>query len=289
MKRYFSYIFRFSLYLFATIGIVFSLVFVGMQYGVFNVKGSIAERDAFFENLEETQIPPTEQASSAASYCTTGTAECGWNETREWQVVRAGLVKDREVIERVSRETGISSRLIAALVIPEQIRFFTSEREVFKRYFEPLKILGSMSQFSLGVSGIKPDTAEKIEQYANDPASVFYPGQGMAELIAYDGGDASSVRYERLTDAKDHYYSYLYTAIYIKEIQSQWEKSGYDISENREVLATLFNLGFLKSKPHPSPKVGGAPITTGGVTYYYGELGALFYNSHELLDIFPKD
>lgn len=289
MKRYLSHIFKFSLYLFAAIGLVFSLVFVGMQYGVFNVEGSIAERNSFFENLPESQAVPREQASVEAGYCVDGTVECGWNETREWQVVKAGLVKDREVIERVSKETGVSSRLIATLVIPEQIRFFTSEREVFKRYFEPLKILGSMSQFSLGVSGIKPETAEKIEQYANDPTSEFYPGVSLAKLIAYEGIASSSARYDRLTDAKNHYYSYLYTAIYIKEIQAQWEKSGYDISENREVLATLFNLGFLKSKPHSSPKVGGAPITTGGVTYYYGELGALFYNSHELLDIFPKD
>ncbi len=53
--------------------------------------------------------------------------------------------------------------MIASVVVPEQTRFFTSNREVFKRYFEPLKILGSLSQFSLGVSGIKEDTAIQIE------------------------------------------------------------------------------------------------------------------------------
>jgi hypothetical protein len=289
MKHYFSRIFRLSIYLFAAIGFVFSFVFVGMQFGLFNVQGSIAERNSFFENLAKTENIPSESTPKEPGYCLDGSTLCGWDETREWQVVRAGLLKDKEIISRVSQETGVPTRLIATLVIPEQIRFFTSEREVFKRYFEPLKILGSMSQFSLGVSGITPDTAEKIEQYANDPTSPFYPGEGIAELISYSGGASSAERYERLTDAKNHYYSYLYTAIYIKEIQAQWTRSGYNISENREVLATLFNLGFLKSKPHASPMVGGAPITTGGVTYYYGELGALFYNSHELLDTFPKN
>jgi hypothetical protein len=74
----------------------------------------------------------------------------------------------------------------------------------------------------------------------------------------------------------------LYTAIYIKEIESQWKASGVDISQNQEILATLFNLGFLKSNPHQNPGVGGAPITIGGTTYSYGELSSAFYKSKEL-------
>ena len=65
--------------------------------------------------------------------------------------------------------------MIVATVAPEQIRFFTSNRESFKKYLEPLKILVSLSKFSLGVSGIKQETANKIEEYANNPTSPFYP------------------------------------------------------------------------------------------------------------------
>ncbi|MGM3099375.1 hypothetical protein, partial [Bacillus cereus group sp. BC327] len=72
-----------------------------------------------------------------------------------------------------------------SVVVPEQTRFFTSNREVFKRYFEPLKILGSLSQFSLGVSGIKEETAIQIENQALDSTSPFYPGLGMAALFSY--------------------------------------------------------------------------------------------------------
>lgn len=294
MKRYFPHLFRTIIYIFAGIGLLFTAVFLGMQFGFFNIRGSAAERNAFFtepvtNEVEQVGTTPVAETSSDISYCVNKESLCGFDETREWQVVRGGLIKDTEIINRVSQETGVPARLLVALVIPEQIRFFTSEREVFKRYFEPLKILGSMSQFSLGVSGIKPDTAEKIEEYASDTESPLYPGEGYAELLAYSSTrNHDSERFTRLTDAKNHYYSYLYTAIYIKEIQAQWERAGFDISENREVLITLFNLGFVKSKPHSAPGVGGAPITTGGTTYYYGELGALFYNSHELLDIFPK-
>ena len=52
--------------------------------------------------------------------------------------------------------------------------------------------------------------AEKIERYASDPSSPFYPGEGMSELIRYeDGADHDAELFARLTDAKDHYYSLL--------------------------------------------------------------------------------
>jgi hypothetical protein len=211
---------------------------------------------------------------------------CVWSETREWSVVAGGLTKDKALIERVSLETGVPARLIAAVVIPEQIRFFTSNREVFKRYFEPLKILGSLSQFSLGVSGIKQDTARTIELQTKDTNSPFYPGDGYATLIAYTAGeDQDKALYNRLTDDKDHYYSYLYTALFIKQIVLQWERSGYTISQQPEIVATIFNLGFTYSQPKANPQVGGAPITVGGATYSFGELAGLFYYSKELPDL----
>jgi hypothetical protein len=175
------------------------------------------------------------------------------------------------------------------VVVPEQTRFFTSNREVFKRYFEPLKILGSLSQFSLGVSGIKQETAEQIEEYANDPSSPFYPGPGMSELIAYeDGADHDAELFARLTDAKDHYYSLLYTALYIREIEEQWKRAGFDISNNPEAVATLFNIGFKASNPNAHPRAAGSVIQTGGRAYSYGALGGLFYESGELAGEFPR-
>lgn len=280
-------VFSVFIYIFATIGLVFGMVFVGMQFGLLNIRGSIAERNAFF-NAPATSTSGGAVQSNDGAYCVGSATTCAWNETREWQVVSGGLLKDKSVMHKVSGETGVPTRLLAALVIPEQTRFFTSEREVFKRYFEPLKILGSMSQFSLGISGIKPDTALKVEEYANATSSPFYPGDGYAELLKYKNGPSDSQRYSRLTDPKDHYYSYLYTAIYIKEIEAQWKNAGFDISQRPEILSTLFNLGFVKSKPHIGATVGGAPITTGGNVYSYGQLGELFYNSDELLGELPR-
>lgn len=277
--------------LFAFIGIVFTAVFIGMQYGAFNVRGSIKDRNNFFNTIN-TKAPGGNTGTSTAEIdhsCANGAARCAWNETREWAAVSGGLAKDKAVIDKVAHEVGVSPRLIAAIVVPEQTRFFTAEREVFKRYFEPLKILGSLSKFSLGVSGIKQDTALNIEQYANDASSPFYPGPSIAALIAYKNDvDHDRELYDRLTNAKDHEYSYLYTAIFIKEITAQWNGEGFDISKNPGAVVTLFNIGFKKSLPNSNPQLGGAPITTGGQTYTYGELGSKFFASKELRDIFPN-
>ena len=266
--------------IFALIGVLFSAVFVAMQFGLLNVRGSAAERNAFFG----FPTSPLIGAASSTPPCVDVAAKvCDWRATPEWAVISAGLRKDQAVILQVSTQTGISPRMIAAAAVPEQIRFFTAEREVFKRYFEPLKILGSLSQFSLGVSGIKQETANKIEQYADDPTSPYYPGPGMYSLIAYPANAShDSALYDRLTDPKNHYYSYLYTALYIKEIEAQWQASGYDIAQNPAAVVTLFNIGFNNPHPGPAPAAGGAAITTGGTTYAYGELGADFYTSSEL-------
>lgn len=274
------------IFIFTCIGMVVTAVYFGMNHGLLNVRGSIIERNASFGAV------PTTTPEEISNGCIEGLSQikpCEWNQTVQWVVVRDALAKDAPLIARISEETGVSQRMIAAAVVPEQTRFFTDNREVFKRYFEPLKLLVSMSKFSLGVSGIKQDTAVLIETYANSTSSEFYPGPGIAELLAYpEGVDHDKELFNRLTDEKNHYYSYLYTAIFLKEIEAQWKKGGFDVSERPDVLVTLFNLGFPASHPNPNPKVAGAMITQGGQSYSFGYLGTLFYQSDELATSFPK-
>lgn len=139
------------------------------------------------------------------------------------------------------------------------------------------------------MSGIKQETAKQIELHAASTTSPFYPGAGMAALITYQTDvDHDAELYNRLTNAKDHYYSYLYTALYIKEIEAQWSRAGFSIKSSPGAVVTLFNIGFQKSRPNAAPAVGGATISVGGTKYTYGQLGESFYNSDELTDIFPK-
>jgi len=252
---------------FALIGFVFTFVFFGMQFGLFNVRGTIDERNDFF-------------LGSAIVSTDACTDPCDWNESPEWLTVREGLKKDALIIQKVSEETGVPARLIAAVVIPEQLRFFTSEREVYKKVFEPLKILGSLSQFSLGVSGIKLETAIEIER-RTDPS--------LTHLIAYkEGADVKKELYDRLTDSTNHYYSYLYTALFIKEIQDEWRNAGFPIDTRPGIVATLFNIGFENSRPHANPQIGGATLSIGSETYTFGSLAESFYFSDELAALFLK-
>lgn len=300
MKKFLTYALVTVVIIFALIGMAFTAVFVGMQFGLTNVRGTIEERNSFFGkvptiNFGDTASSTPEEAGPVSNGCGESTAQdasCEWNETVQWAVVKGGLEKDQALIARVSSETGVPARMIAAAVMPEQMRFFaeSSNREVFKRYFEPLKILASLSQFSLGVSGMKQKTAEEVERYASDSSSVFYPGAEYAAMVAYgtSTADKDQELFNRLTDEKDHYYSYLYTALYLKEIEMQWKRAGFDVHNRPDVLVTLFNLGFAASAPKPNPQVAGAPITIGGQRYSFGDLGATFYHSDELLAEFPQ-
>ncbi len=282
------------LLIFALIGMAFTAVYFGMEHDLLNVPGTIKERNAFFGTVPKVSTSTTtnETPTETGNDCLPpypNTTPCEWNYTAPWAVVAGGLTKDADVIKRVSEETGVPARLIAAAVVPEQIRFFTDNREVFKRYFEPLKILASLSKFSLGVSGIKQETAAQIEANAISTSSPFYTGATDAALIAYSPEviDKDKELFLRLTNEKDHYYSYLYTALFLKQITTQWEKAGYDVSNRPDVLVTLFNLGFKASAPKADPQVGGAAVTVGGQSYSFGYLGTLFYNSKELQDILP--
>jgi hypothetical protein len=295
MKRTLRYLVYTIILIFALIGMAFTAVFIGMQLGVTNVRGTIEERNSFFgpvPTIPFNASDTNDNLEPATPSCSSGLERCEWLETVQWEVVQGGLQKDQAIIDRVASETGISARMIVAAVVPEQIRFFAedSNREVFKRYFEPLKILASLSQFSLGVSGMKQKTAEEVERHANDSQSVFYPGAGLSELIAYTStsSDKATELFNRLTDEDNHYYSYLYTALYLKEIEMQWRRAGYDVSKRPDVLVTLFNLGFAASEPKPKPQVAGAPITIGGQKYSFGDLGATFYHSDELITEFPR-
>ncbi|MEY2665374.1 MAG: hypothetical protein RLZZ480_479 [Candidatus Parcubacteria bacterium] len=298
MKKVLKYTFVFVILVFAIIGMAFTAVFIGMQFGITNVRGTIEERNSFFGSVPKiigetsSGTAPQEPEGNGCTKDPNATDPCEWSETVQWEVVKGGLQKDQAVITKVANETGVPARMIAAAVMPEQMRFFAQDenREVFKRYFEPLKILASLSQFSLGVSGMKQKTAEEVERHVNDSTSSFFPGAEYATLIAYASSttDKDQELFNRLTDEKNHYYSYLYTALYLKEIEMQWKRAGYDVSRRPDVLVTLFNLGFAASEPKINPQVAGAPITIGGQKYSFGDLGATFYHSDELISEFPR-
>ncbi|HAQ02865.1 TPA: hypothetical protein DEP30_02530 [Candidatus Nomurabacteria bacterium] len=269
----------FLLCCFAGLGIIFSGVFVAMRLHLTDVKGSIDSRNNYFNKIKN-------QESRVADYYSSINSE--WMKGNEFATFKEGVLKDKEIILKVSDITDVPSRLIVSSIMPEQLRFFTSNRESFKKFFEPLKILGTYSQFSYGISGIKIETAKEIETNLKDVNSPFYLGKDYVNLLDYsDTNNIDSQRLARFTDSHNHYYSYLYTAIYLKEIMQQWENSEFSINDRPEVLATLFNIGFKRSIPKENPEVGGSTITINNRDYTFGGLSYEFYYSGELSEFFP--
>ena len=345
-----SHFLKIALIIFAGIGFLFFTVFIAMQFGLLNVKGTISERNESLQSNVAELLPTDGKITRAmilckihviANYapetarniysvvqnsqdvsliekmigvasnrflddkkfvsemqqCTTAiipntkpiaSTAFAWADSAEWEVMKSAFTRDQEYILQAARDAGISPRLLLGGVIGEQFRFFTNARDSFKQYFEPLKILASLSKFSFGIAGLKPETVARIDEHLTSPNSVFYLGQSMENVVTYPpGSNPEDIRFARITDTKNTYYSYLYVGLFMRQVTAQWEKSGYDISKNPGVLATLYNLGFNRSVPKPDPKPGGAPITVNGEQYTFGDLAHEFYYSGELSDIFP--
>ncbi|MEI8343802.1 MAG: hypothetical protein WCF93_02550 [Candidatus Moraniibacteriota bacterium] len=210
-----------------------------------------------------------------------------WMGNEQWATIKEAIVKDKDLIDRASTIAGIEPRLLVSCAIVEQVRLFNSQRELFKKFFEPLKILGNSNKISLGVMGVKENTAIETEQHLKDSFSPYYLGPQLSSALDFAAGDPVSQRYQRLTDEKNHYYSYLYGALYLKEMMTQWKNAGFDIDYRPEIIGTLFNVGFPQSKPNPTPKVGGSNIEVEGTKYTFGSLAYEFYYSGELTDAFP--
>nr|WP_294858825.1 hypothetical protein [uncultured Fluviicola sp.] len=213
-----------------------------------------------------------------------------WMNIAEWKTFKEAVSKDKKLIDSVANQTGVEGRLIVSCLVGEQIRLFNSSREAYKKWIGPLKVLSVESQFSFGVTGIKELTARNIEQHLKDPGSIYYLGPQYEGLLDFQGQDTATInkeRIDRLTDFHNHYYSYLYAALFLKQVKVQWEKEGFPIDKRPEILATLFNVGYPQSKPKSNPRVGGSTIQIYEKPYSFGAIAYQFYYSGELFDLFP--
>ena len=342
--------FRIFLFGFAIAGFVFCFVYFAMQFGWLNVRGSISERNSYFNidknlKIENTTVNNLEiicQINVLNKYApltsvniyktlTNGASDellktmvgvasrrfandylynkdmdnCknsdsgmralnipisayAWADTDQWNLMKEVFTRDQEVIKKAAKDAGISPRLILSGVIGEQFRFFNNRRESFKSYFEPLKILASLTNTSFGIAGLKPKTVGIIEDNLKNKNSPFYLTPDMEHIVDYNNViDIESERMARITNAKDPYYSYLYVGLYMREIIAQWQKKGFDISNRPEILSTLYNLGFYYSIPKDNPVTGGTMININNTDYTFGDIGYEFYYSGELSSIYP--
>jgi len=267
---------KFFLWGISFIFFVFLGVFIAMLFGLTNVEGSIDSKSDLYNSIEniwsrKKQVEKTPD----------------WATTDDWIVIRRGLIKDKALIEKASRASGVPARIILVPIVVEQFRYFGSNRELLKKIFLPLQVLGNSVKFSYGIAGVKIATAQQIEANLKDKQSPYYLGSKYEHLLDFKTKDHDKERMARLTDENNHYYSYLYTALFIKQIEKQWGNAGYSISNRPEILATLFNLGFKHSEPKDNPEVGGSDITVNSKIYTFGGLAYEFFYSNELGKTFP--
>lgn len=210
-----------------------------------------------------------------------------WQNEEPWQIIRQAVIKDQAVLNQVGDELKISPRLLLSVAIVEQLRLYYTQRELFEKVFKPLKILASANKMAWGVMSIKEAAAINSEEFLKDKNSKFYLGLEFENILDFKTSDQTKERYERLTNEKNHYYSYLYGGVIIKQAISQWQKAGFDIANRPEILATLFNIGLQNSQPKANPLVGGSKIKIDGNEYVFGSLAYEFYYSGDLLEYFP--
>jgi hypothetical protein len=220
-----------------------------------------------------------------------------WSNYTVWKQFCNTIIKDKQAIDSVSRLTGVESRIIVMCVVGEQLRMFNSGREKFKQYVYPYSRLILPSNRGYGVSGILEHTALRIESTLFNEKDPFYPGDYFQQTINVRDSfpevinDSISAHkhktIQRLIKGGDHYYSYLYTAYLMRQFQAHWEQNGFDLSNRPEILGTLFNLGYQKSKPKKNPEVGGSTFKIGEKDYTFGGLCFEFYYSGEMQDAFP--
>lgn len=212
-----------------------------------------------------------------------------WPDKKEWQDVKESISKDKSKIDRAAQMAGVQPRIIVSSLMVEQLRLFYSQRELYKKFFEPLKILANSYKISLGVMAIKEETAINVENHLKDENSAYYLGRSYEHMLDYpEGVDVAKERFNRLS-GNDHSWNYLYGALYLKQMMTQWRRAGYDLTNRPEIIGTLFNVGFPQSHPNANPKVGGSTVKIDNTEYSFGKLSFEFYYSGEMLDEFPLE
>lgn len=299
-KKILTNLFFILVYVFAAIGFFLTAGYFAVRFGFTNEEGIIdAQREAFLGTStllgQSASVGSAGKADNNAAPAgpsvPTGPAFSGpWAQSEEWQVMETAIRKDQATLTRAANDSGVPARLILANLVAEQLRLFFTDRENYKKFFYPLKILGPQSQFSWGVMGMKEATAIQVEANLKDPASPYYLGPEYEHLLDFPAGttNISRARFTRMTDQYNHYWSYLYAGLYIRQIEAQWKKAGHPIKGDVGVISTLYNIGFAHSIPKANPQVGGAAITLSDGTHSFGAIAEQFYKSSLLTDIFPR-
>lgn len=178
-------------------------------------------------------------------------------------------------LNKIEQLLKIDKRIIMAIVMVEQIRSSETDRWTVKKMAEK-SLLNAFTMFSLWISWIKVNTAEKVEAHLKNPQSRYYLGKEYENILNFETKNIADERFKRLTRNDTYYWQFLYSWIISKMFIEEWKKAWFSISYTDEdwtektnlawVIWTLFNLWENPNrKPHWTPALGGAIIPYGTV------------------------
>ena len=144
-----------------------------------------------------------------------------WMNSKEWETLKETLINERSSIDSAAMVSGVESRLILCCLIGEQMRIYNQSRERLKNFWGPFKKLSFMTNLSYGVTGIKEGTAILIENNLKNSLSVYYLGKEYEHILDYSTDNIEDERLYRLKNYYNHFYSYLYAALILKQTKVQ--------------------------------------------------------------------
>ena len=189
-----------------------------------------------------------------------------------FRFIMEGIDKRKEIITTIKTQSAtlwIDYRIVLASLLGEQIRIATKWiRDTLKDIvIHSTPTLFCSYNISLGVWGIKLTTARQI---VTDAKKYWY-GDIFWKLNYNDSGLTAIL-------TTSDYWQGVYPTYLIKNIITRRQLSGYDISHNVGVIATLYNMWNAKKKqPNANPQIGGSEITIGQHKYVYGGIALWVY------------
>ena len=274
--------------IFALIGLVLTMAFFAVKFHLTNDPGVVDLNDRYFQDIKEKYGRGTENDTNTVDFDEARLLH-NLSVLGNYYPANAYYIQNAYYQSHNLKE---AQRMIEAvnLYMQENAEYHT-EVNNFVEIRDPdqskLKSKSVFEWMNIRVTGIKVPTAQQIEKNMKDSASIFYLGKSYENLLDFQTPNVQQERFKRLTSYNNHFYSYLYAALNMKQIKVQWEKSGFPIDDRPEILATLYNIGFDVSIPKKDPLVGGSGINIKGMRYTFGSVAYEFYYSGELYELFP--
>ena len=208
------------------------------------------------------------------------------------KTVEESIEKLSPYINQYSEELGVDSRIVGGIIYVESLRYFTTEKGFIEAKLnsssftkELLKLYGA----TYGVGQMSSDEQRRCIENFNNPNTSFYMGKQFENYLSEDDFKKVQEGEETVSDlgiiSRDYKHPDIqvkFIASFVAQIQKQWGKAGHNISNRPDVLATLYNLGFDKSKPKANPKAGGSKNYIFGKTINFGEAVQQWHDTSNL-------